>query len=151
MSDEIGPREELELNNRAAGEQAPQPTRPGGNGQSAPAAQEPVVVVDDGPCRYGRSVTVVRVEGNRWEVVQEGIDDLNKAIELRKDYDDAMAYLNLLFREKADLECGDPDARKQDLATADDWVKKTMETKKAKAEKQQGPGGIVLDQPGANK
>jgi len=81
------------------------------------------------------------------QVVQEGIDDLNKAIELRKDYDDAMAYLNLLFREKADLECGDPDARKQDLATADDWVKKTMETKKAKAEKQQGPGGIILDQP----
>jgi len=81
------------------------------------------------------------------QVVQEGIDDLNKALELRKDYDDAMAYLNLLFREKADLECGDPDARKQDLAMADDWVKKTMETKKAKAEKQQGPGGIVLDQP----
>ena len=79
--------------------------------------------------------------------VQEGIDDLNKALELRKDYDDAMAYLNLLFREKADLECGDPDSRKQDLATADDWVKKTMDTKKAKAEKQQGPGGIVLDQP----
>lgn len=79
--------------------------------------------------------------------VQDGIDDLNKAIELRKDYDDAMAYLNLLYREKADLECGDPEARKQDLATADDWVKKTMETKKVKAEKQQGPGGIVLDQP----
>lgn len=78
--------------------------------------------------------------------VQEGIDDLNKSLQLRKDYDDAMAYMNLMYREKADLECGDPDARKQDLATADDWVKKTMDTKKAKAEKQQGPGGIVLDQ-----
>jgi tetratricopeptide (TPR) repeat protein len=87
------------------------------------------------------------LQGKNQQVVQEGIDDLNKAIELRKDYDDAMAYLNLLFREKADIECGDPDARKQDLATADDWVKKTMDTKKAKAEKQQGPGGIVLDQP----
>jgi hypothetical protein len=79
--------------------------------------------------------------------VDEGIDHLNKALELRKDYDDAMAYLNLLYREKADLECGDANARKQDLITADDWVKKTMDTKKAKAEKQQGPGGIVLDQP----
>lgn len=87
------------------------------------------------------------LQGKNQQAVQEGIDDLNKALELRKDYDDAMAYLNLLFREKADLECGDPDARKQDLSTADDWVKKTMETKKAKAEKQQGPGGIVLDQP----
>jgi tetratricopeptide (TPR) repeat protein len=87
------------------------------------------------------------LQAKNQQEVQEGIDDLNKALQLRKDYDDAMAYLNLLFREKADIECGDPDARKQDLATADDWVQKTMETKKAKAEKQQGPGGIVLDQP----
>jgi tetratricopeptide (TPR) repeat protein len=86
------------------------------------------------------------VQSKNQQEVQEGIDDLNKALTLRKDYDDAMAYLNLLFREKADIECGEPDARKQDLATADDWVKKTMDTKKAKAEKQQGPGGIVLDQ-----
>jgi tetratricopeptide (TPR) repeat protein len=86
------------------------------------------------------------LQSKNQQEVQEGIDDLNKALTLRKDYDDAMAYLNLLFREKADIECGEPDARKQDLATADDWVKKTMDTKKAKAEKQQGPGGIVLDQ-----
>src|ERR1700681_155113 len=31
--------------------------------------------------------------------VQEGIDNLNKAIQLRPDYDDAMAYLNLMYRE----------------------------------------------------
>ena len=86
------------------------------------------------------------IQSKNQQEVQEGIDDLNKAITLRKDYDDAMAYLNLLFREKADLECGDADSRKQDLSTADEWVKKTMDTKKAKAEKQQGPGGIVLDQ-----
>jgi tetratricopeptide (TPR) repeat protein len=86
------------------------------------------------------------IQNKNQQKVQEGIDDLNKSLQLRKDYDDAMAYLNLLYREKADLECGDPDARKQDLSTADDWVKKTMDTKKAKAEKQQGPGGIVLDQ-----
>src|SRR5207247_11347782 len=30
-------------------------------------------------------------------VVQDGIDNLNKAIALRPDYDDAMAYLNLLY------------------------------------------------------
>jgi tetratricopeptide (TPR) repeat protein len=86
------------------------------------------------------------VKSKNQDKVQEGIDDLNKAIQIQNDYDDAMAYLNLLYREKADIECGDPDARKQDLSTADDWVKKTMDTKKAKAEKQQGPGGIVLDQ-----
>jgi hypothetical protein len=32
------------------------------------------------------------------------------------------------------------------LKTADDWVDKTMATKKAKAEKQPGAGNIVMDQ-----
>jgi len=79
--------------------------------------------------------------------IQDGIDMLNKALDLRKDYDDAMAYMNLLYREKADIECGDPAARAADLKTADEWVDKTMATKKAKAEKQTGPGGITAESP----
>jgi tetratricopeptide (TPR) repeat protein len=79
-------------------------------------------------------------------VVQDGIDNLDKALQLRPDYDDAMAYLNLLYREKADVECSDTAARTADLKTADEWVDKTMATKKAKAEKQTGAQGIVLDQ-----
>ncbi len=75
--------------------------------------------------------------------VDEGIQNLTKALQLRPDYDDAMAYLNLLYREKADLECGNPDARAADLKTADDWVDKTMATKKSKAEKLAQKGGIV--------
>jgi tetratricopeptide (TPR) repeat protein len=78
--------------------------------------------------------------------VQEGIDNLNKALQLRPDYDDAMAYMNLMYREQADIQCDDPAARAADLKTADDWVDKTMATKKAKAEKQPGAGGIVMDQ-----
>ena len=79
--------------------------------------------------------------------VDEGIQNLNRALQLRPDYDDAMAYMNLLYREKADLECGDPDARAADLKTADDWVDKTMATKKAKAEKlAQKGGGITTEQ-----
>jgi tetratricopeptide (TPR) repeat protein len=71
-----------------------------------------------------------------WGIIQEGLDDLKKALDLRPDYDDAMAYTNLLYRERADLECGDMAARAEDDKTADDWVNKTMATKKAKAEKQ---------------
>jgi tetratricopeptide (TPR) repeat protein len=80
--------------------------------------------------------------------VDEGIQNLNRALQLRPDYDDAMAYMNLLYREKADLECGEPDARAADLKLADEWVDKTMATKKAKAEKlaQKGAGGITTDQ-----
>jgi len=77
--------------------------------------------------------------------VQEGIDELNKAMNMRADYDDAMAYMNLMYREKADIDCGDDAARQADLKTADDWVDKTMATKRAKAEKQNKPGGIVME------
>jgi len=66
--------------------------------------------------------------------IEEGIESLNKAIELRPDYDDAMAYMNLMYREKADLECDDPAAQAADLKTADVWVDKTMAARKAKAE-----------------
>src|ERR1700722_3615894 len=77
-------------------------------------------------------------------VIQDGIAMLQKALELRPDYDDAMAYLNLLYREKGDLECDDPAARAADLKTADEWVDKTMATKKIKAEKQPGAQGITM-------
>jgi tetratricopeptide (TPR) repeat protein len=81
--------------------------------------------------------------------IQEGIDSLNKAIQIRPDYDDAMAYINLMFREKADVECDDLAARAEDLKTADHWVDETLRVKKAKAEKaaQSQSGGITVDQP----
>jgi lipopolysaccharide biosynthesis regulator YciM len=79
--------------------------------------------------------------------IQDGLDSLEKAIQLRQDYDDAMAYVNLLYRERADRECDLPDQRAADLKTADEWVDKTMAAKKAKAEKQAGPNGITMDQP----
>jgi len=77
--------------------------------------------------------------------VEEGIKMLQKALQIRPDYDDAMAYMNLLYRERADYECDDLAARATDTKTANDWIDKTLATKKAKAEKQ-GVGGIVLDQ-----
>jgi len=81
--------------------------------------------------------------------VDEGIQNLTRALQLRPDYDDAMAYLNLLYREKADVECGNPDTRAADLKLADDWVDKTMATKKQKAEKlaQKGGGIVTTEQP----
>jgi tetratricopeptide (TPR) repeat protein len=83
-------------------------------------------------------------------LIDEGKQMLEKALKIRPDYDDAMAYLNLMYREEADLDCNDPAARAAALKTADEWVDKTMATKKAKADKQ-GPGGIVLDESGAQK
>jgi hypothetical protein len=81
-------------------------------------------------------------------VIQEGIDTLDKAIKLRDDYDDAMAYLNLMYRERADLECDDEAARAADLKTADQWVDKAMQAKQARAAKAAAAQGgqITMDQ-----
>jgi tetratricopeptide (TPR) repeat protein len=81
--------------------------------------------------------------------IQEGIDSLNKAIQIRPDYDDAMAYLNLMYRERADVECDDLASRAEDLKTADHWVDETLRVKKVKAEKaEQSQGGaITVDAP----
>lgn len=88
------------------------------------------------------------LKGKNLAVIQEGIDSLNKALQLRADYDDAMAYMNLMYREKADVECDDLSARAEDLKTADHWVDETLRVKKEKAEKAaRNPSGITVDQP----
>ena len=77
--------------------------------------------------------------------LHEGLDNLNKAVQLRQDYDDAMAYINLLYRQKADRECDAPADAAADRKTADDWLDRAMAARKAKAEKQTGPNGITMD------
>jgi tetratricopeptide (TPR) repeat protein len=65
--------------------------------------------------------------------IEEGITDLQKAISLRPDYDDAMAYLNLLYRRKADM-VQTADERASLLKQADDLVDKVKEIKQKRAE-----------------
>ncbi len=67
------------------------------------------------------------------QMIDEGITDLKKALDLRPDYDDAMAYLNLLLRRKAD-EAATPDERASLLKQADDYVEKAKEIKQKKME-----------------
>jgi tetratricopeptide (TPR) repeat protein len=71
--------------------------------------------------------------------VEEGIESLKKAMSLKPDYDDAMAYLNLLYRQKADMETNSA-AREDDLKMAEnlvDQVKAIKEKKMAQPEGQQ--------------
>lgn len=62
-------------------------------------------------------------------LIDEGMDMLNKAMNLRPDYDDAMAYVNLFYREKADL-VATPAEREEFLKTADEWIAKSLAIKK---------------------
>jgi len=69
-------------------------------------------------------------------LVDEGITDLQKAISLRPDYDDAMAYLNLLYRRKADM-VESKEEREALLKQADDLVDKVKEIKQRRSEQPQ--------------
>jgi tetratricopeptide (TPR) repeat protein len=69
-------------------------------------------------------------------VVDEGIAALQKSIQLKPDYDDAMAYLNLLYRRKADL-VESAEERDNFLKQADDLVDKVKEVKQKRAEQPQ--------------
>jgi tetratricopeptide (TPR) repeat protein len=81
-------------------------------------------------------------------VIEDGIKNLQKALDIDPNYDDAMAYMNLLIRERADLD-ESPDQYKKDVETADGWVQKALDTKKMKAAKEAAKtqGGITPDAP----
>ncbi len=69
-----------------------------------------------------------------WQSLTDGIEDENKALMIDPDYENAMAYMNLLLRYRAILD----DTKEQydaDIKQADDWVQKSLETTKKKAKK----------------
>ena len=78
--------------------------------------------------------------------VEEGMASLNRAIAIDPLYDDAMAYLNLLYRERADLSESAEDY-KRDVATADDWVTKALDARKRKGESGNSYGAVVPPPP----
>jgi tetratricopeptide (TPR) repeat protein len=76
----------------------------------------------------------LRIEYSRefWMTIVEGIECLKEAITKRRDYDDAMAYLNLLYRRKADA-VESKSERAQLLKTADDLVDQVIKIKQGRA------------------
>jgi len=79
-------------------------------------------------------------------LVNDGLKNLLKAVELNPNYDDAMQYIQLTYRRKADLECGNDAARKADMAQVDFWTQKAMGTRKMNElnkEKKLG-GGVTM-------
>ena len=82
--------------------------------------------------------------------IDEGMKMLQTAIDKREDYDAAMAYLNLLYRRKAnDMTCDDAAARAEYVKIANEWSDKAMAARKRKAEAaaKKNAGGIILEQP----
>jgi len=102
---------------------------------------------DDGMGNPKMPKTVCKtLQDTNGSLVDDGLKYLQMAVNLRPNYDDAMQYLNLLYRRKADLDCGNDAARKADLAQAQDWVQKAMGARKANEEKanEKATGGVVM-------
>jgi tetratricopeptide (TPR) repeat protein len=65
----------------------------------------------------------------RAQIVEEGLQSLNKALELKPDYFEAISYINLLYREKAKLEV-DPAKQQEYLDTANRYLQQALELRK---------------------
>lgn len=59
-------------------------------------------------------------------LIDEGMMALNRAVELREDYFEAMSYINLLYRQKALTEI-DPAESQKDLQQADIYMRKALD------------------------
>jgi len=66
------------------------------------------------------------------KLIDDGIQDLKECLARDKENEDAMSYINLLYRMKANLE-DTPEQAKADIAQAEDWFNKAMDTKRIKA------------------
>ena len=60
------------------------------------------------------------------DLVDDGIANLTRAVELNPNYSDAMQYLQLMYQQYADFACGDAAALNADLKLADEWNTKAM-------------------------
>lgn len=89
-----------------------------------------------------------QIKDENTPLVTEGLQYLNQALANRANYDDAMSYLNLTYRRKADTDFNDPATVKADVASAKEWSSKAMGTRKANEEKKDKPGGITMDSSG---
>jgi tetratricopeptide (TPR) repeat protein len=74
-----------------------------------------------------------KVSDANYSNIDEGINQLNRALELDPEFEDAMNYMNLMYRERAEIRCNDPALRATDLKTAAEWTQKLAAVKKMKA------------------
>jgi len=118
--------------------------------ENALKALVPAGTNDDGEGNVKAPKAVMeKIKEQNAPLVEEGLQYLNQAMANRANYDEAMSYINLMYRRKADVDYGNPEAVKADVAAAKEWSSKAMGTRKAnEAKKDKGPGGITMDSSG---
>ena len=74
------------------------------------------------------------LEKDNGPLVAEGLKALQKAVELKPNYSDAMVYLSLTYRQRVDLDA-DKNTHEADLQQANEWVQKALDIRKGGGEK----------------
>ena len=104
--------------------------------QNVLAMLTPVGLKDDGEGNISAPKWVLEtIKAQNGARVEEGLKYLFQALDSRPNYDDAMAYVNLMFRRKADLDWDNETARRDDMTKAIEWTTKAMDARKANEEK----------------
>lgn len=85
-------------------------------------------------------------------IIDEGLKNLDKCLEIDPEYEDAMTYKNLLIRQRAYLADNKEDYDAQ-TKVAQMWFDKALATIKIKADRKakKTPGGIVSESPDATQ
>jgi tetratricopeptide (TPR) repeat protein len=99
--------------------------------QHSIAALSAAGLMDDGEGNIKAPPAVLEsIKQQNSGLVEEAFQYLTRAIEEHPNYDDAMAYLNLVYRRKADIDFDNPSLRDEDVAKAREWGRKAMLTRK---------------------
>ena len=70
-------------------------------------------------------------------LIDEGMQNLEKAVQINSTYEEAYTYLSLMQRRQADLACGNDAARKADLDQSDMYAQKSMGARKFNEQKKE--------------
>jgi tetratricopeptide (TPR) repeat protein len=82
----------------------------------------------------------------RTQIVDEGMDSLNKAVQMKPDYFEAISYINLLYREKAKIET-DPAKKQEYTDLANKYLQQALEMRKAAQEKAKAEAAQATPEP----
>lgn len=83
----------------------------------------------------------------RGKIVDDGLQALNRALELKPDYFEAVSYINLLYREKAKMEA-DPVKKQEYTDTANKYLQQALAMRKASQEKAKAEAAQATPEPG---
>ncbi len=64
-------------------------------------------------------------------LVDDGLQSLAEAVRINPRHDEAMQYLNLVYRRRAELHCHDRGQAETDVKLADQWNQKALKARKA--------------------